>query len=242
MMRLATTLLVWLCFDVCAKVVVHINNDSVTFEQSTRLDEVLSKVPTPSEPYWPSAGLFRLHDPETEALYSATREQLNRLASNNAITSYLRADMRSLYDAMSTWRLGRRLDLSIDKDLARLHVRHNPMINEGEYHLSLVSRPRHVVVFGAVQVAGSYELVEGMPLKLYVEMAKVSAAAHRDYVYVIRPNAEIQKIGVAYWNDEQYSLAPGSQVFVPFQTDIFSSTTDLLNQSVAQLASHRILW
>lgn len=242
MIRLATTLLAWLCFDACANIVVHIENAVVTFEKPTRLDILLSNVPMSAEPYWTSAGLFKLRDPETVALYSATREQLNRLVLENAVTSEFRADMRSLYDEMSTWRLGRRLDLYIDKDLARLNVRHNPVVKEGEYHLSLSSRPRHVVVFGAVKRAGSYGLVEGMSLKRYVDMAAVSSSADRDYVYVILPNAEIQKIGVAYWNDEQYSVAPGSQVFVPFQTDIFSSTTDMLNQSVAQLASHRILW
>jgi hypothetical protein len=242
MKRLAVTLLAWCCCYASANVVVHIENDVVVFEQSLRLDNMLSKIPLPAEPHWPSAGLFRLQDPETVSLYSATREQLNRLVLENADASHFRTDVRSLYDEIATWRLGRRVDLYIDKDLARLHLRHNPMIKEGEYRLSLSSRPRQVFIFGAVQRGGSYPLIEGMSVKRYVDMAAASASADRDYVYVILPNAEVQKIGVAYWNDEQYSLAPGSQVFVPFQTDIFSSTTDMLNQSVAQLASQRILW
>ena len=242
MRRLAVALFAWCCCNALANVVVHIENDVIVFEESPRLDQMLSKIILPDETHWPSAGLFRLHDQETVLLYSTTREQLNRLVLENAVTSEFRADMRSLYDEIATWRLGRRLDLYIDKDLARLHLRHNPMIKAGEYYLALSSRPRHVLVFGAVQRGGSYALIDGMSLKRYVDMAAVSSSADRDYVYVILPNAEIQKIGVAYWNDEQYSLAPGSQVFVPFQTDIFSSTTDMLNQSVAQLASHRILW
>jgi hypothetical protein len=149
--------------------------------------------------------------------------------------------MRSLYDEIATWRLGRRIDVKIDGDLSRLHLRHNPVIKQGEYRLALSSRPSHILVFGAVEHAGKYSLLEGMSLKRYVEMAAVSGAADRDFVYVILPNAEIHKVGVAYWNNHHYSLAPGSQVYVPFQTEIFSSTTEKLNQSVAQLASHRII-
>jgi hypothetical protein len=104
------------------------------------------------------------------------------------------------------------------------------------------SRPSKVTVLGAVEQPCS---IPHRPLQRpldYVRQCPVLLAASKDDLFVIQPDGEIQKIGIALWNrSSESTLAPGAIVFVPLSARTTRDVNPDFNEDAARFLATQVL-
>lgn len=231
-----------LCTSVAqAKVTVFVNQHAFDFESSPRLNEVLAPVAESNDWYWPASAAYDLNDPTAETLKKETMDlilsELKTLSSNDS--DYQALD--NLYRQVASWSVGTRKLVSVSYNRARVFPAHNPMFQPGKYLIRLFSRPEGFHVAGAVKVPGVYKHQNDVTISSVTSGITLSPKADNSEVWVILPSGDIRVEGKAYWNKGFSQLMPGSQLYFPLKESLFSRSTTLINERVAQLAVHRIL-
>lgn len=239
-MRVIVVLLsAFLSVSALAQVTFNIHGQIYEFEQPVRLATVLSIVkdkPT----YWANAAVYALNDPHVEEL---RRDVLSQLASmirayNKGSNEY--NNLTALYHNVGNWRLMRRLKVEVDYEQARLNFKKNPQFNQGDYYLRLASRSDSIAIVDLAKDNTVVPFHHAFSLVDYLREVSLPSHADRDYVYVIEPSGQMRKVGIAYWNREFFKPMPGSQLFIPMQTSLFSTRIETLNDSLARLMIHRM--
>jgi len=127
-----------------------------------------------------------------------------------------------------------RIDMPISYNRARLFFEDNPMFQPGKYWIRLNGRPDVVHFSGAVVKPGAYKHQSDTSVYTAVHTVKKAVDADRSHVYVIYPMGNIEEKGIAYWNLDFGQLMPGSQVYVPISSELFSNKLKQLNESIKQ--------
>jgi hypothetical protein len=139
------------------------------------------------------------------------------------------------------WKLAERIPLAIDYDEARTKAHLNPLFEEGNYLLKLVKRPSKLYVFGAIFGEGMLSHKDAADVSDYLAENSLLAHADSDYVYIIQADGRTMRVAYAYWNKGHQEIMPGSQLYIPFSTQYFSSYNEQLNEQIVFLAANRIL-
>jgi len=104
------------------------------------------------------------------------------------------------------------------------------------------ARPGTITVTGAVEDACTLPHSSTRDAHDYRNSCKVMAAASRDVLYVIQPDGQIQKVGIALWNrDEPAHLAPGAVVYVPLNAAKIGALAPELNEDAARFLATQVL-
>ena len=76
---------------------------------------------------------------------------------------------------------------------------------------------------------------------LHANWTSCTVTAQQQQREAVDPMGNIEEKGIAYWNLDFGQLMPGSQVYVPISSELFSNKLKQLNERVAALAVHRVL-
>ena len=69
----------------------------------------------------------------------------------------------------------------------------------------------------------------------YLDECPAVAGADLDYVWLIQPDGQVTRLGIAPWNRETAAApAPGSTLLVPLRSDDLEPPTPELNQQLAE--------
>lgn len=220
---------------------IMINKQTYQFDRPIRLSSALSIVADNGDWYWPSASAFDLTNPKAEREKEIALSQIRTLLTQFDKDSETHAALQNLYEQVASWTVSTRIDMPISYNRARLFFEDNPMFQPGKYWIRLNGRPNVVHFSGAVVKPGAYKHQSDTSVYTAVHTVKKAVDADRSYVYVIDPRGNIEEKGIAYWNLDFAQLMPGSQVYVPISSELFSDKLKQLNERVAALAVHRVL-
>jgi len=122
-----------------------------------------------------------------------------------------------------------------------MDLKHNHPLEDGD-KLYYPTRPDTVSVIGAVEQPCS---IEHRPLQRpleYAQQCPALASASKDDLFVIQPDGEVEKLGVALWNrSAESTLAPGAIVFVPLNADLFREVNPAFNEEAARFLATQVL-
>ncbi|APD92551.1 hypothetical protein BM523_00275 [Alteromonas mediterranea] len=220
---------------------IIINKQTYQFDRPIRLSSALSIVADNGDWYWPSASAFDLTNPKAEREKEIALSQIRTLLTQFDKDSETHAALQNLYEQVASWTVSTRIDMPISYNRARLFFEDNPMFQPGKYWIRLNGRPNVVHFSGAVVKPGAYKHQSDTSVYTAVHTVKKAVDADRSHVYVIDPKGNIEEKGIAYWNLDFAQLMPGSQVYVPISSELFSDKLKQLNERVAALAVHRVL-
>jgi hypothetical protein len=223
--------------SVKANVSIQLNNQLQQFEHNPRLAEVLAKVATDKQWYWPAAALYRLDSSQTEQQRYNIIEKLKLLRLS--LSEQHGAQVTYLIEQIKLWQLADRVNVAIDFDGAQMNANNNPRFENGSYRLDLILRPTAAQVIGLTTQSLSVDLTEAQCAHQYIHQL-VPYLANKDFVYLIQPNGISKKIGIAYWNANCVDIMPGSQIFLPLAESQFFHENRLLNEQIVALAKNRI--
>ena len=220
---------------------IMINKQTYQFDRPIRLSSALSIVADNGDWYWPSASAFDLTNPKAEREKEIALSQIRTLLTQFDKDSETHVALQNLYEQVASWTVSTRIDMPISYNRARLFFEDNPMFQPGKYWIRLNGRPNVMHFSGAVVKPGAYKHQSDTSVYTAVHTVKKAVDADRSHVYVIDPRGNIEEKGIAYWNLDFAQLMPGSQVYVPISSELFSDKLKQLNERVAALAVHRVL-
>lgn len=108
----------------------------------------------------------------------------------------------------------------------------NPLLEAGD-QLLYVARSEQVWVTGAVAGDCALPFVPGNAPTAYLDQCARHAAADVDYVYLIQPDGQVQRIGAASWNEERAWVANGAIIYVPLRGASTSAVVAEFNRDMA---------
>ena len=225
---------------VAAQLSFNVQNTIITFDEPVKLAEVLAKLPDPHSVYWAGAEVYELDSPKAEAQRAEVMQLLASLIRQQSSGSPRHTLLSDLYRDISDWHLMRRLNIDVDYDQARLNPKRNPGFIAGRYYIKAKPSIQHVSVVGQIDAQVRLEFSNAATVSDYVDSVQPEASADNDFVYVIEPDGKVSKQGIAYWNNTHYKPMPGSVIYLPLQTDLFSDDIEQLNDHIARLLQHRM--
>ncbi|MEC8417618.1 MAG: capsule biosynthesis GfcC family protein [Pseudomonadota bacterium] len=245
---LTTLLVAWTTFSSVAWASEEANNLNVTlngqtyiFERPVRLASMLSIVSDKNDWYWPASTVFDLNANDAELEREAIKAEISALLPLITRHSDKYAALGHLYRQISSWDLHTRVVMPVSYNRARLIAEENPMFQFGRYAIELNTRPKNVHVWGAVKKPQAYLHQNGTPIYTAIDEVKKGKRPDRSHVFIIDPQGNIEKKGIAYWNLDASQIMPGSQIYVPINSELFSDRIEKLNWRVAALAVNRVL-
>ena len=110
----------------------------------------------------------------------------------------------------------------------------NLRVSEGD-QLIYPARPTSVRVLGAVAAPCTLAFQAMRAARDYLDECPAVAGADLDYVWLIQPDGQVTRLGIALWNRETAAApAPGSTLLVPLRSDDLEPPTPELNQQLAE--------
>ncbi|GAC15440.1 capsule biosynthesis GfcC family protein [Aliiglaciecola lipolytica] len=230
------TIIIFSCVQhqAISQVVVKVNDNTISFEENPRLNQVLDSIGLKQNWYWQSSKLFKLDSEYAEQKRDELLLQLNAITSDADSVEKLQTQIKG-------WKLATHMNAVIDYDLARYHRSSNPLFESGKYELVVTKRPTKLYVFGAVDQPTTIEYDNTVCIKNQLKQVNKTESADRNIVYAIQPNGKIREIPVAYWNHSCLQVMPGSQIFVPLAEHQWFEQNKRVNQLIAKLAVNRIV-
>lgn len=242
MLRVFCMLLGLLSCSAIADIAVSFNvaGQIYTFDRPVRLATVLSIVERKPTQYWANAAVYQLNAPEIEQQRADILQQLATLIREQSKDSPEYRQLAALYQEVGSWQLMRRLNVIVDYDQARLNPGLNPQFNTGEYYIRFKERSQVIRLSGMVEQATALPFNTRYTVTDYIDDIRVAANAHRDIAYLLEPDGDVKKLGIAYWNRQHVKPMPGSEIFIPLQDELFFDRIGPLNDKIAQLMMHRM--
>ena len=207
---------------------------SITSE--TRLHDVL--LPAQVSPNAYLLGAAWLHHPLREkqtrlklgVLFDLATLERNALLDNRPALAELAKRLTDKVQAMPV--TGRRLAV-LDPVRVELNREHNPVLSAGD-RLLYPPRPDFVRVEGAVQAECSLPFEPFKPARDYLEACPRHVEADADELFVVQPDGQVQRQGIALWNrTEAPAPAPGARIYVPVRGAGMGDPTPDLNAELA---------
>ncbi len=119
-----------------------------------------------------------------------------------------------------------RVRQSIDPRLMQVQPQANPVLAHGDT-VVVPMRPATIRVMGALLAECRLKHEPLRDALDYLRDCATSEAADRDDLYVIQPDGQVQKLGIAPWNrSDPQAVAPGGTLYVPLD----HSSTHLVDE------------
>ncbi|NVJ55653.1 MAG: capsule biosynthesis GfcC family protein [Vibrionaceae bacterium] len=223
-----------------ASLSVELPNEHIAlkYSQPVRLHQVLSDsmihLKSSSPASFPLANqLFNL-DREPEA-FSAKLSVLDDL-SNLGSTKSLQVSSGILIEQIKRWDIGYREFVPLDLDVVRDQPSLNPLL-DGKYELLIPQRENKVLIEGLVYSPKIVDFSSGSTVASVLSQLTTLSVANNSRAWVVYPDGNYHRVGYAYWNDEETSLAPGSVIFLGFDSE--NSELEALELQIVKLISMR---
>ncbi len=213
-----------------------LNTGSITYAPGMRLLDIVSQAQPNAESYWLAAAW--LHKPLLEqqnrlkagVLFDLKMLQRGALLKEQ---NHLAALAARLFEDVSQLPVtGRRLAM-LDPIALEVGFARNYLVNDGD-QLVYPPRPNTVTVLGAVEQPCTLPYRAPAQAREYLDNCLPLANAEADYLWLINPDGQVKRVGIAGWNREDgvYAVA-GSRILVPVQNDDPDLPTPDLNEQLA---------
>lgn len=127
---------------------------------------------------------------------------------------------------------GRRL-YRLDPLAVELNAAHSPKLQGGD-RLIFPPRPDSIRVTGAVSNDCKLPFTPLQQAYRYAQQCPALAEADPDYLYLIQPDGQVSRLGIALWNREEAAPpAPGAVVLVPLDATQVDAIAPDLNRELA---------
>lgn len=127
---------------------------------------------------------------------------------------------------------GRRV-YRLDPLAVELNAAHSPKLLGGD-RLIFPSRPDSVRVTGAVTQDCKLQFVPFRQAYQYAQLCPALAVADPDYLYLIQPDGQVSRLGIALWNRQDAAPpAPGAVLLIPLDAMDVDAITPDLNRELA---------
>ncbi|MCY1276475.1 Capsule biosynthesis GfcC [compost metagenome] len=211
---------------------------SFAFTEGMRLHDVLLPALVDPETYW--LGAVWLHQPlraeqrrlKAGVLFDLRTLERNALLENRPDLAETAARLSDKVRAMPV--TGRKVQV-LDPIQVELKGALNGRLAAGD-RIDFPPRPTVVSIEGAV---ARDCLLPHAPLRQardYLQDCPALAVADPDYLFVIQPDGQVTRLGIALWNrDTGAPPAPGARLLVPIQGSTLGDATPDLNRELAEL-------
>lgn len=127
-----------------------------------------------------------------------------------------------------------RLTYHLDPLQVELNAEHSPKLQGGD-QLIFPPRPTSVRIVGAVSNDCELQFVPLQPAYRYAQQCPALGEADPDYLYLIQPDGQVTRLGVALWNREEQAAppAPGAVLLVPLDAQEVKGSAPDLNRELA---------
>lgn len=214
-----------------------VNSGSVTFIPNMRLLDAVSQTSPNPESYWLAAAW--LHKPLLEqqtrlkagVLFDLEMLQRGALLNNNQALAALAASLHQDINQLPV--TGRRTAV-LDPVALEVGFAHNYLLSDGD-QLIYPAYTDTITVVGAVQQQCTLTFQAQQEVRDYLDSCPRLKQADADYLWLIRPDGQYQRVAIAAWNrqDGVHALA-GSTILVPVRNDNADLPTPDLNEQLAQ--------
>ncbi|VVO71526.1 hypothetical protein PS862_01362 [Pseudomonas fluorescens] len=213
-----------------------LNAGSVTLVPGARLLDVVNQARPNVESYWLAAAW--LHQPLLEqqnrlkagVLFDLKMLQRGALLKQQGTLAALAA---RLYEDVNRLPVTGRRVAVLDPIALEVGFARNYLVNEGD-QLIYPARPNTVTVLGAVAQPCALPYRASLQASEYLDNCLPLPEAEADYLWLISPDGQVKRIGIAGWNREDgvYAVA-GSRILVPVRNNDPDLPTPELNEQLA---------
>ena len=202
-----------------------------------RLLDVILKAQPNAESYWLGAAwLHRSLEDKQARLKAGVLFDL-KLVQRGALLDgrSMRADLSArLYEQIERLAVTGRQVAVLDPIAVEVGFARNALLDDGD-RLVYPVRPSTVEVLGAVAQPCHVPYRALQEVRAYAQDCPILDDAERDYLWLIQPDGQVRRVGVAAWNREDGIVAaPGSRILVPIRSDDLEMPTPELNQQLAE--------
>lgn len=128
---------------------------------------------------------------------------------------------------------GRRV-YRLDPLAVELNAAHSPKLQSGD-RLIFPSRPVSIRVTGAVSSDCELPFAPLQQAYRYAQQCPALAEADPDYLYLIQPDGQVSRLGIALWNREEAAPpAPGAVLLIPLEAAHVEAIAPELNHTLAR--------
>lgn len=231
----------WSCATACHAAVTVSgevrDTQPISWQPGMRLLDVMTAAQPDAQGYWLAAAW--LHQPllERQARLKAgvlfDLDTLRRAALAAGRESRARAAAQLYRQVLALPVTGRQI-AKLDPVAVEVGFAPNLPVSEGD-RLIYPSRPDTVRVFGAVVATCTLAFQPMQLARAYLRACPALAEADADQVWLIQPDGNVTRLGVAPWNRaDGLPLAPGSTLLVPIRSDDLDTPTPELNPQLAE--------
>ncbi|MCY1516735.1 Capsule biosynthesis GfcC [compost metagenome] len=209
----------------------------IAISTGTRLSAVLNAAQVNAESYW--LGAAWLHQPlvkEQQRLKAGVLFDLQLLRRNALLDDQpaLAELAKRLEEQVAVLPVTGRRPHLLDPVNAEVDPAQNPPVSAGDIFI-YPPRPDSIRVMGAVQADCTLAHAPLQQARIYLQQCASRAEADPDYLYLIQPDGQVSRLGIALWNrqDDMAPPAPGAIILVPLKAAGPDSPIPDLNQELA---------
>jgi hypothetical protein len=213
------------------------NAGSFPFVAGARLLDAVSQGRPNAESYWLAAAW--LHRPLLEqqtrlkagVLFDLKMLQRGAMLEDKNSLTALAA---RLFEEISRLPVTGRKIAVLDPVALEVAFARNDSLNDGD-QLIYPARPTTVTVLGAVEKSCTLPYHALQQAHEYLKNCLPLTDADTDYLWLIQPNGQVKRVGIAGWNREDgVFAAAGSTILVPVRNDDRDLPTPDLNEQLAE--------
>lgn len=108
----------------------------------------------------------------------------------------------------------------------------NSLLEPGD-QLIYPRRPTTVRIVGAVSRDCILPFTPARDPVDYLAECPIHKSADSNYLFLIQPDGKVQSVGAAYWNSEDAWIAVGATIYVPFNPNLFGTSSADFNIEMA---------
>ena len=214
-----------------------LNPGDFPYTQGLRLQDVASQAQPNPESYWFAAAW--LHQPLLEqqtrlkagVLFDLKMLQRGALLNNNSSLADL---AERLFTDISHLPVTGRKVATLDPVALEVGFSRNYLLSDGD-QLIYPARPNSVTVVGAVQQTCTLPYLALQEVRDYMDNCPSLPEAEADFLWLIHPDGNYQRVAIAAWNREDgVHATAGSTILVPVRNNNSDLPTPDLNEQLAQ--------
>ncbi len=193
---------------------------ALQYPQAVRLEKALGDIDKQSAPHsiFTYPLMSRLYNVDKQAIAEQTKQQtIDSLRKLALQLPKQKTNLIHLLNQIETWDVGYREHVNLDLDVVRITKSQNPMLR-GHFTFESFARPTSITLAGLIASPSEATLTSGFTAADYLNRAIRLRGANNSVAWLITPDGLARQIGYAYWNDQHTALAPGSTLFVGFDS------------------------
>jgi len=205
-------------------------------------DAVLAAMPDPQSSYPLAAAALRVQAaPAQRRLKAGLLFDLQALRDAQGDDAELRDRLGALASWVQSLPVTGRVTGQLDPRRLEVDRASNRVLDAGDRFV-YPPRPATITVVGAVVQPCAIAHTALRDAVDYLRDCAADTRADRNTLYVIQPDGQVQRLGIAAWNrGAPQSLAPGAVVYVPLDERLLRGHADTFNEDLAAFLATQVL-